>query len=176
MNTEEQHADLITDLLKPGTDVLAQLDSTHANLIHLALGIAGEAGELVDAIKKAAIYGKPLDMENVMEELGDLEFYQGALRQACGYTREMVLDHNIAKLRKRYGVSYSNEAAQERGTGLQQHVGHDAFAGVALHKHSAEMDADAWQVADRTLRGLAPRVNHEQTDLLELLAAQGANP
>lgn len=110
----KEHDELIQDLTKPGEDVLAQLTATHANLIHLALGIAGEAGELVDAIKKAAIYGKPLDMENVMEELGDLEFYQGALRQACGYTREQVLDYNIAKLRKRYGVSYSNEAAQER--------------------------------------------------------------
>lgn len=115
MNTpEEQHAELVTDLLKPGADVLAQLDPTRANLIHLALGIAGEAGELVDAIKKAAIYGKQLDMENVLEELGDLEFYQGALREATGFTRAMVLEHNITKLRKRYGGSYSNEAAQER--------------------------------------------------------------
>lgn len=110
----KEHDQLIQDLLKPGDEILGKLTATDANLIHLALGIAGEAGELVDAIKKAAIYGKPLDMENVLEELGDLEFYQGALRQACGYSRGDVLKYNIEKLRKRYGDSYSDQAAQDR--------------------------------------------------------------
>lgn len=48
--------------------------------LHACVGIAGEAGELLDAIKKHWIYGKLFDAENVVEECGDILFY---LSQAC---------------------------------------------------------------------------------------------
>jgi NTP pyrophosphatase (non-canonical NTP hydrolase) len=80
----------------------------------MAVGISGESGELLDTIKKHAIYKKPLDMENVLEELGDLEYFMEGVRQAVGLTREECLKHNVDKLTKRYGSKYSNEAAQIR--------------------------------------------------------------
>ena len=81
----------------------------------MAVGISGEAGELLDAIKKAAIYQKPVDRQNVIEELGDLEFYMEGLRQGLGITRKETIQGNIDKLSKRYeGFKYSNEAAQNR--------------------------------------------------------------
>ncbi len=81
----------------------------------MAIGISGEAGELLDAIKKQVIYRKPLDRENVLEELGDLEFYMEGIRQGLGITREQCLAANIAKLGKRYeGMRYTDTAAQER--------------------------------------------------------------
>lgn len=52
---------------------------------HAAMGIVGEIGELVDAIKKHTIYGKPLDTVNIMEEIGDCLFY---LRLMC-HTHEI---------------------------------------------------------------------------------------
>jgi NTP pyrophosphatase (non-canonical NTP hydrolase) len=81
----------------------------------MATGVAGEAGELLDAVKKAAIYCKPVDIDNVIEELGDLEFYMEGLRQRFGLTREECLEANISKLSIRYksGV-YSNGQAQDR--------------------------------------------------------------
>jgi NTP pyrophosphatase (non-canonical NTP hydrolase) len=83
--------------------------------MHMAIGISGEAGELLDAIKKQVIYRKPLDRENVLEELGDLEFYMEGIRQGLGITREQCLEANIAKLGKRYeGMKYTDGAAQER--------------------------------------------------------------
>jgi NTP pyrophosphatase (non-canonical NTP hydrolase) len=83
--------------------------------MHMAIGISGEAGELLDAIKKQVIYRKPLDRENVLEELGDLEFYMEGIRQGLGITREQCLAANIAKLGKRYeGMRYTDTAAQER--------------------------------------------------------------
>jgi hypothetical protein len=61
------------------------------------------------------VYGKPLDRGNVLEELGDLEFYMEGLRQGIQATREEVLRHNMAKLSKRYSSgSYSDAQAQER--------------------------------------------------------------
>ena len=110
-----QYDIMVRSLLKSGKDIQESLTAYEANLVHLALGIAGEAGEVLDAIKKAAIYKKPLDCENVIEELGDLEFYMEGLRQAIGVTREEVIDANVQKLGKRYSSgNYSDKQAQDR--------------------------------------------------------------
>ena len=110
-----QYDILVKSLLKSGKDIQASLTASEANLLHLALGISGEAGEVVDAIKKAAIYKKPLDRDNIIEELGDLEFYMEGLRQAIGVTRKEVIDSNVQKLGKRYSSGkYSDKQAQER--------------------------------------------------------------
>jgi len=107
--------DMVKALAKPGEAIISQLTPDTAHNIHMAIGIAGEAGELLDAIKKQAIYNKPVDRENVVEELGDLEFYMEGLRQRLGITREETLVANIAKLGKRYeGLKYSDQAAQVR--------------------------------------------------------------
>ena len=108
------HADMVTALAKPGEAIVKSLTPEMAHNLHMAIGIAGESGELLDAIKKAAIYNKPIDRENVIEELGDLEFYMEGLRQGVGVTREDVLSQNIAKLNIRYGAKYSDEAAKAR--------------------------------------------------------------
>ena len=109
------HPELVAALAKPGADIVATLTAGDAHSLHMAVGIAGEAGELLDAVKKAAIYRKPIDRANVVEELGDLEFYMEGLRQGLGITRQEVLDHNITKLSKRYSSgSYSDKHAQER--------------------------------------------------------------
>ena len=70
---------------------------------------------MLDAVKKHAIYSKPLDYENVVEELGDLEFYMQGVRAALNITREEVLVHNLAKLRMRYAEgTYTDAQAQAR--------------------------------------------------------------
>jgi NTP pyrophosphatase (non-canonical NTP hydrolase) len=83
-------------------------------LMHCAAGISGEAGELLDAIKKTWVYGKPLDVANLVEELGDLEWYMEALRGLIGVTREQVIAANVDKLTKRYPVKYTDELALQR--------------------------------------------------------------
>jgi NTP pyrophosphatase (non-canonical NTP hydrolase) len=81
----------------------------------MIMGVSGESGELLDAIKKAVIYNKPLDIENVIEELGDIEFYLEGLRQGLGIDRGETLDANVKKLSVRYEAgSYSDTAAQTR--------------------------------------------------------------
>ncbi len=107
-----EHERLVKRTCKKGHDIV--MSGTTAHYVHMALGIAGEAGELVDAIKKHAIYNKPLDFDNVIEELGDIEWYMEGLRQTFGITREVVLAHNIAKLNKRYPEQYTDQAAVER--------------------------------------------------------------
>jgi len=109
------HTELVSALVKPGAAILETLTPTKADLLHGTVGVAGEAGELLDAVKKHVIYNKPLDRENVIEELGDLEFYMEQVRQNLGITRQETLDANIAKLSVRYAsLTYTDAAAQKR--------------------------------------------------------------
>lgn len=106
--THDDYSDFVASLFK---DMGSDID----NLAHAAMGISGEAGELLDAIKKHWAYGKPLDKENVIEELGDLEFYMQALRICIGVPRSHIVSKNVEKLSKRYHTGkYSDAQAQER--------------------------------------------------------------
>lgn len=109
------YSEMVAALAKPGERIASELTGEDAHLIHMAIGISGESGELLDAIKKRAVYRKELDRENVIEELGDLEFYLEGIRQGLGVTREQCIDANITKLSKRYAsLKYSDDAAQQR--------------------------------------------------------------
>lgn len=110
-----KHDEMVRALAKSGDVIASEIDGNDAHILHMAVGISGEAGELLDAIKRKVIYRKELDLVNVLEELGDLEFYLEGIRQGVGITREQCLEANIAKLGKRYeGLTYSDQAAQDR--------------------------------------------------------------
>jgi NTP pyrophosphatase (non-canonical NTP hydrolase) len=82
---------------------------------HAAAGVCGEAGELIDCIKKELVYRKPPDVVNIIEELGDLRFYIRAVQQVYGISDQQVLQGNADKLSKRYrDLTYSDEQAQNR--------------------------------------------------------------
>ena len=87
---------------------------SQCELLHAAIGIAGEAGELLDAVRKHVFDGQPLDRDNVIEELGDLEFYMMAAMMNVGVLRPHLQELNMAKLSKRYESGYSDQQAQER--------------------------------------------------------------
>lgn len=110
-----RYGEMVKALAKPGEAILAELDTRKAELMHMGIGICGEAGELLDAIKKHVIYNKPLDLVNCIEELGDIEFYMEGLRQLLGVSRDECLQHNIDKLSARYhSGKFSNQQAQDR--------------------------------------------------------------
>lgn len=111
---EEFHSDMVGRLAKDPEAILNELTPQDCDCLHAVIGICGEAGELLDAIKKVTIYRKPIDLENVIEELGDIEFYMELLRASLGITRLETIRANIDKLNKRYGESYSDQAAQDR--------------------------------------------------------------
>jgi NTP pyrophosphatase (non-canonical NTP hydrolase) len=109
------HQALVTALCKDGQQIKDEISYLDAHLLHMILGLSGEVGELLDALKKAIIYRKELDIVNAVEELGDIEFYLEGLRQGLNLTREQCLLANIKKLTNRYsGIQYTNEAATER--------------------------------------------------------------
>lgn len=109
------YEDMVRRLAKPGEDIQSSLSPLKCHLWHMASCVQGEAGELFDGIKKYIIYDKTLNLDNVIEELGDIEFYLEGLRQGLAISREETLRANIAKLSVRYAkLEYSDAAARER--------------------------------------------------------------
>ena len=83
-------------------------------LLHGAMGVSTEAGELLDAIKKHVYYGKPLDEVNIFEEIGDLFWYLAILSDELGFDFEKIMAKNIDKLQARYKDKFSEESAINR--------------------------------------------------------------
>lgn len=86
----------------------------NCNLLHAAIGIATEGGELLDALKKTIFYGKELDSVNLKEELGDLMWYIAIACESLGTSIEEVCKININKLRARYPEKFTSDAAINR--------------------------------------------------------------
>lgn len=84
------------------------------DIIHAAIGIATEAGEFLDPIKKSMFYGKPVDLVNMDEEVGDILWYIAIYLNARGLTFERIFAQNNAKLKKRYPDKFNEHQALNR--------------------------------------------------------------
>jgi NTP pyrophosphatase (non-canonical NTP hydrolase) len=88
--------------------------------VHASMGLAGEAGECLDLVKKSYAYDKPLDTDKLIEEAGDAFHYLNMLCLKLGealgkpFGIQDLIDHNVTKLRKRYPNGYSDAAAIAR--------------------------------------------------------------
>jgi NTP pyrophosphatase (non-canonical NTP hydrolase) len=78
------------------------------------MGAATEAGELLDVIKKAIFYGKEVDTVNFSEEMFDMTWYLALGIHELRTSFEAGMDTNIAKLRARYGETFSAGRALKR--------------------------------------------------------------
>lgn len=79
-------------------------DSEDAALCNWAMGLAGEAGEFVDELKKVIFHGKPRNKEKLMSELGDVLWYVSVCCSSLGMSMGEVARANIDKLRQRHGT------------------------------------------------------------------------
>jgi len=84
------------------------------NVANYALGIAGEAGEVADAVKKEIFHGHTSDREALKKELGDVLHYVAGLAWMYGFTLDEVATANIQKLMARYPDGFSEEASRNR--------------------------------------------------------------
>lgn len=83
-------------------------------LVWNALGLAGEAGEVADLIKKAVFHQHGLDRDKLIKELGDVLWYVAALCSKLDMTMSLVMQANIDKLQKRYPNGYGSAASINR--------------------------------------------------------------
>ena len=81
---------------------------------NVGLGMAGEAGEVADIVKKHLYQGHPLDHEKLLEEVGDVAWYLALAATVAGVTLESVLEANIAKLTGRYPDGFEPEKSINR--------------------------------------------------------------
>lgn len=105
---------------KPAMERLQNLPTVR--LLHASIGLATEAGELLDIIKKHVFYGKPLDKVHVMEEIGDVSWYGriGADAVNASFLETMLL--NVRKLRARYGKQFTEASALRRNEEQEREV------------------------------------------------------
>ena len=83
---------------------------------YTALGLAGEAGEVANKVKKMIRDGKSLEecKEGLVAELGDVLWYIANLAHEIGVPLEYVALFNVEKLRKREQNETINGNGDER--------------------------------------------------------------
>ena len=109
MRSEANHMVIINRLADMDTESLLRL----TQLRNGVTGLSDEVGELNSAVKKHVEYGKPLDVVNVKEEIGDCIWRISQICQAIGYSIEQAMIHNIEKLKIRYPDGFTDFHAAE---------------------------------------------------------------
>lgn len=79
------------------------------------MGLAGEAGEVIDYLKKWVGHGHEIDKEHVKKELGDVLWYVSEIATALGLNLQEIAMLNAEKLRKRYPDGFAVERSRNRG-------------------------------------------------------------
>lgn len=79
-----------------------------------ALGLAGEAGEFADYVKKIIYHNHPIDIEKLAEELGDILWYIAEACHQCCLVLDDIAITNIKKLQERYPDGFSSERSMNR--------------------------------------------------------------
>lgn len=78
------------------------------------LGIAGEAGEVADYLKKVIFHGHQVDVTKLVKELGDVLWYIADLATTNGIDLDDVAQANIEKLKKRYPEGFTSAQSIHR--------------------------------------------------------------
>lgn len=79
-----------------------------------ALGLAGEAGEFANMVKKLTAHGHNIPAIELAEELGDVLWYLSEAATSCGLTLNEIATMNIDKLRARYPDGFCEERSRNR--------------------------------------------------------------
>lgn len=85
----------------------------HGEVMHGLMGVIGEAGELAERVIAMGAFPERAEEHklNLIEELGDLEWYMALIYSTLGLIREDVLAANDRKLEARFGPAFKAEAA-----------------------------------------------------------------
>jgi len=83
-------------------------------LCNWAMGLAGEAGEFCDEVKKVVFHDKALDRKRLASELGDVAWYLATAAWWLDYDLSAITKLNIEKLRERHGDSFKPHDEQVR--------------------------------------------------------------
>lgn len=99
-------------------------------ILHSLIGLQTEVGELFDSYKRAWFYGKEIDIINVLEELGDIQWYYALLIRELGHRinmdpdemQQMICHKNIEKLTERMGKKFSEQSVLNRNLDAERKI------------------------------------------------------
>ncbi len=94
-----------------------EYDNSLAMIRDAVYGLNGEAGEIIDLLKKHEFQGHDLPEERLVEELGDVLWYCALLADALGFELEEVMRRNIEKLKARYPDGFDKDRSINRTEG-----------------------------------------------------------
>ena len=94
----------------PGFDI-SDLDMM---VVWNAIGLAGEAGEVCELVKKGVFHQHGIDREKMVKELGDVLWYAAALCTKLDMDMGVIMEVNIRKLKQRYPEGYSSADSKRR--------------------------------------------------------------
>lgn len=100
---------------------LVPLTNEELMMVWHSMGLAGEAGEFLDDIKKVVFHGHPLNSQKLIKELADCLWYLTTLSNALDFTLEEVMNIGIIKSEIRYPNGFTIEDSIKRiDTNLEQ--------------------------------------------------------
>ena len=103
-----EYQDWVRTKARPGGNKL--------NMLNAALGLAGEAGEVADIVKKKIFHKHKTP--SLAYELGDILFYLAWMADLDGCNLQDVMVLNVAKLNERYPDGFSTERSLNRKEGI----------------------------------------------------------
>jgi NTP pyrophosphatase (non-canonical NTP hydrolase) len=92
----------------------AYVDGQASRMVCAALGLAGEAGEVANKVKKDQCHEHPGMEADIMEELGDVLWYAAELCSAMSINMNTVAIENLLRLAHRYPEGYDTVRSVER--------------------------------------------------------------
>lgn len=88
--------------------------SAFDQLRNAVYGLNGEAGEVIDILKKHEFQGHTLNKEKLIDELGDIAWYLALGCTALGVTLTDIFNHNVEKLSERYPEGFDPDKSIHR--------------------------------------------------------------
>lgn len=86
-------------------------ENINPDIVHAIIGVATEAGELLEALTLSLFDNEEFDVVNLKEEIGDVMWYLAIAAVRGGFTLTQSQRVNIAKLAERYGDKFTAEKA-----------------------------------------------------------------
>lgn len=88
--------------------------TSQEHLMNGCLGLAGEAGECCDLLKKHQFQDGREITEKMLDELGDVLWYVSETAAALGIWMDDIALYNIEKLKKRYPEGFDPDKSLHR--------------------------------------------------------------
>jgi NTP pyrophosphatase (non-canonical NTP hydrolase) len=91
-------------------------------IFHGIVGVATEAGEMLEIVRDVIFSGKTFDAVNLSEECGDVFWYVAILAKQLGVSFDTIQRTNIAKLRARFPNKFSEYDANTRDLAKERNI------------------------------------------------------